>query len=80
MYLKLVTYWIAYMYNVALNVKARSTGIWIFLKLNIFFLTKWPPHNTKPVNLLIQSAALILIDVKKICGFKKYLDSCGLEP
>ena len=78
MYLKLVTCWIAYMYNVALNIKARSTGIWIFLKLNIFFITKRPSLITKPVNLLIQSAALI--DIKKVCGFRKYLDSCALEP
>ena len=63
MYLKLVTSWIPYMYNVTSNIKARSTGIWIFLKLNIFFITKRPSLNTKPVNLLIQSAALI--DVKK---------------
>ena len=70
MYLKLVTCWIAYMYNVALNIKARSTGIWIFLKLNIFFITKRPSLITKPVNLLIQSAALI--DIKKVCGFRKY--------
>ena len=38
------------MYNVALNIKAPSTRIWIFLKLNIFFITKWPSVNIKPVN------------------------------
>ena len=38
------------MYNVALNIKAPSTRIWIFLKLNIFFITKQPSLNTKPVN------------------------------
>ena len=38
------------MYNVALNIKGPSTRIWIFLKLNIFFITKRPPLNTKPVN------------------------------
>ena len=59
MYLKLVTCWIAYMYNVALNIKTVSTQIWIFLKLQIFFFTKRPSLNTKPVNPLIQSAALI---------------------
>ena len=79
MYLELVTCWIAYTrppgsarvqpYNVALNIKTLSTQIWIFLKLHIFFLTKWPSPNTKPVNTLTQ-----------ICGFKKYLDSHGLEP
>ena len=53
MYLKLLTCWIAHMYNVALNIKARSTGIWIFLKLNIFFITKRPSVNIKPVNPLI---------------------------
>ena len=42
------------MYNVhvALNIKAPSTRIWIFLKLNIFFITKQPSLNTKPVNTL----------------------------
>ena len=69
MYLKLVTCWIAYTYNVALNIKTLSTQIWIFPKLHIFFITRWPSPNTKPVNTLIQ-----------ICGLKKYLDSCGLEP
>ena len=39
------------MYNVALNIKALSTRIWIlFLKLNIFFIKKRPSLNTKPVN------------------------------
>ena len=38
------------MYNVALNIKAPSTRIWIFLKLNIFFITKRPSLNTTPVN------------------------------
>ena len=38
------------MYNVALNIKAPSTRMWIFLKLNIFFITKRPSLNTKPVN------------------------------
>ena len=38
------------MYNVALNIKAPSTRIWIFLKLNIFFITKQTSLNTKPVN------------------------------
>ena len=47
------------MYNVALNIKTLSTQIWIFLKLHIFFITKRPSLNTKPVNVLIQSAALI---------------------
>ena len=65
------------MYNVALNIKTVSTQIRLFLKLHIFFITKTPPLNTKQVNLLIQSVALI--HVKKIGGFKKYLDSCGLE-
>ena len=37
MYLKLGTCWIAYTYNVALDIKALSTQIWIFLKLHIFF-------------------------------------------
>ena len=40
------------MYNVALNIKAPSTQIWIFLKLNIFFIIKQPSLNTKPVNSL----------------------------
>ena len=65
------------MYNVALNIKAPSTRIWIFLKLNIFFITKRPSVNIKPVNPLSHPWP---IHVKKICGFKKYLDSCGLEP
>ena len=38
------------MSNVALNIKALSTRIWIFLKLNFCFITKWPSLNTKPVN------------------------------
>ena len=38
------------MSNVALNIKAPSTRIWIFLKLNFYFITKWPSLNTKPVN------------------------------
>ena len=38
------------MYNVALYIKALSTRIWIFLKLNIFFITKQPSLNTKPAN------------------------------
>ena len=38
------------MYNVALNIKAPSTLIWIFLKLNIFFITKWLSVNIKSVN------------------------------
>ena len=38
------------MYNVALNIKAPSTRIWVFLKLDIFFITKRPSLNTKPVN------------------------------
>ena len=38
------------MYNVALNIKAPSTRISIFLKLNIFFITKWPSVNIKSVN------------------------------
>ena len=38
------------MYNVALNINAPSTRIWIFLKLNIFFITKQPSLNTQPVN------------------------------
>ena len=59
MYLKLITCWISYMYNVALNIKTLSTQIWIFLKLHIFFITKQPSLNTKPVNELIQSPALI---------------------
>ena len=50
------------MYNVVLNIKAQSTGIWIFLKLNIFFITKWPFVNIKPVNPLIHPR---LIKVKK---------------
>ena len=66
------------MYNVALNIKTLSTQIWIFLKLHIFFITKKPSLNTKPVNELIQSPALI--HVKKKCDFKKYLDSCELKP
>ena len=36
-----------YMYNATLNIKALSTRIWIFLKLNIFFITKRPSLNTK---------------------------------
>ena len=64
------------MYNVALNIKAPSTRIWIFLKLNIFFITKQPSLNTKPLNPLCHPWP----SCKKICGFKKYLDSCGLEP
>ena len=67
MYLKLVTCWIAYMYNVALNIKTVSTQIWIFLKLQIFFFTKRPSLNTKPVNPLIQSAALIHGRKKNMC-------------
>ena len=63
MYLKLITCWISYMYNVALNIKTLSTQIWIFLKLHIFFITKQPSLNTKPVNELIQSP--VLIHVKK---------------
>ena len=46
----IVTCWIAYMYNVALNIKAPSTHIWIFLRLHIFFITRWPSLNTKRVN------------------------------
>ena len=42
--------WIAYMYNAALNIKAPSTRIWVFLKLDIFFITKRPSLNTKPVS------------------------------
>ena len=38
------------MYNKALNIKAPSTRIWIFLKLNTFFITKRPSLNTKPMN------------------------------
>ena len=38
------------MYNVVLNIKAPSARIWIFLKLNIFFITKRPSLNTKPLN------------------------------
>ena len=38
--------------------------IWIFLKLHIFFITKRPSLNAKPVNPLIQSTALI--HVKKM--------------
>ena len=64
MYLKLVTCWIAYTYNVALNIKTLSTQIWIFPKLHIFFITRWPSPNTKPVNTLIQICGL-----KKISGF-----------
>ena len=41
------------MYNVALKIKAPSTRIWIFLKTDIFLITKRPSLNTKPVNLLI---------------------------
>ena len=40
------------MYNVALNIKGPSTPMWIFLKLNIFFITKRPSVNIKPVNRL----------------------------
>ena len=51
MYLKLVTCWIAYMYNVALNIiRPPSTQIWIFLKPHIFFITRRPSLNTEPVN------------------------------
>ena len=50
------------MYNVALNIKAPSTQIWIFLKLNIFFIIKQPSLNTKPVNPLSHPW---LIHVKK---------------
>ena len=46
MYLKLITCWIAYMYNVVLKIKTLSTQIWIFLKLQIFFITKRPFLNT----------------------------------
>ena len=55
MYLEPVTCWIAYMHNVALNIKAPSTRIQIFLKPHIFFITKQPPLNSKPVNPLIHS-------------------------
>ena len=41
-----------YMHNVALNIKAPSIRIWIFLKLNIFFITTRPSVNIKPVNQL----------------------------
>ena len=71
MYLKLVTCWIVYMYNVALNMKTLSTQIWIFLKLHIFFITKRPFLNTKLVNLIIQSAAFI--DVKKCVASGKII-------
>ena len=46
MYLKLCNMLDCYMYNVALNIKTLSTQIWIFLKLNIFFITKLPSLNT----------------------------------
>ena len=42
----IVTCWIPYMYNVALNIKAPSTHIWIFMRLHIFFITKWPSLTT----------------------------------
>ena len=58
----IVTCWIAYMYNVALNIKAPSTHIWIFMRLHIFFITRRPSLKTKPVNPLIH---LRPIHVKK---------------
>ena len=59
--LKLITCWISYMYTVGSNIKTMSTQIWIFLTKHIFFITKQPFLNTKPVNPLIQSVALIYV-------------------
>ena len=59
--LKLITCWISYMYTVGSNIKTMSTQIWIFLTKHIFFITKQPSLNTKPVNPLIQSVALIYV-------------------
>ena len=51
MYLKLVTCWIAYMYNVALNIKAPvHTNLDISEATHFHFITRRPSLNTEQVN------------------------------
>ena len=58
------------MYNVALNIKAPSTHLDI--SETEYFLY----HKTASES----AQSSVAYSCKKKCGFKKYLDSCGLEP